>query len=252
MKLAWAAGAGARSLAVRRGRVDGQAARRSWPASPWRLRPRRGHGRLRSRQPVVSPPGTHVAAPDGLDGLDALEQALPGRDRLEAAHRPQPVLDGDVRALDGLGGLPAGAVQAGAGVHRPPGVAADGAHVGLVLVRDHVVRGGRAGAGWPGRRRRGRWPGPAARAAARRPPGRARRPPGTGTPTGRPRGRRSRRSTSAARRAAPRAGPARQERPELLNPGQDRAGARRRCRVRPAGRARPPGRAGTGSTSERR
>jgi hypothetical protein len=64
---------------------------------------------------------------------------LAGGHRLQAAHRPQPILDRDVAALDGLGDLSPDAVQAGAGVQRAPRVAPDGAHGGLVLVRDDVV-----------------------------------------------------------------------------------------------------------------
>ncbi len=81
----------------------------------------------------------NVAALHRLSQLDALQQTLPSCDRAQAAHRPGPVLNRDVRALDWLGRQRSLTVQSRAAMLGVWKVLPNGSQVRPVLVSNDLA-----------------------------------------------------------------------------------------------------------------
>lgn len=82
-----------------------------------------------------------VVPPDALGHFDPLQQSLTSADCLQPTHRPQPVLDGDVRPLDTFGGYAVGAMQASLDMQGTRRMSLERPDIGLVPICDNDHRG---------------------------------------------------------------------------------------------------------------
>jgi hypothetical protein len=81
-----------------------------------------------------------VAPAQGVQPFEAVEEPLPGRQRLPATRGGEPVTREDVAALDRFGRLPAGAVHPGADMLRLGQHLSHGLDVGPVVIGNDLGR----------------------------------------------------------------------------------------------------------------